>query len=160
MTYNRGTRSKTMRCDDYGTMRCDDNYSFDFNYYDENGRIKEDLFSDIAENIVKKCLKPKSKKEKLTLNQIRKFYDEVLNYESLIKSAENKEKEFKEWIPYIRMLKAKAHVAYERGNINKNFKIFIEKNINYIGKDYKKFKVFVKFFEAIIAYSKGTLEQK
>ena len=153
MTYNKGTRNRT--------MRCDDNYSFDFNYYDENGRIKEDLFSDIAENIVKKCLKPKSKKEKekLTLNQIRKFYDEVLNYESLIKSAKDKEEEeFKEWIPYIRMLKAKAHVAYERGNINKNFKIFIEKNIDYIGEDYKKFKVFVKFFEAIVAYSKGTLK--
>ncbi|MCL0100503.1 type III-A CRISPR-associated protein Csm2 [Peptococcaceae bacterium] len=118
------------------------------------------MFSDIAENIVKKCLKPKSKKEKLTLNQIRKFYDEVLNYESLIKSAENKkeEEEFKEWIPFIRMLKAKAHVAYERGNINENFKIFIEKNIDYIGESYEKFKVFVKFFEAIVAYSKGTLE--
>ncbi len=133
-----------------------DNYKLD--YYDKDGRIKRDLFSDIAKGIVEKYFKKEEKGKKLTINQIRKFYDEVLNYSKIIEKAEKPEEEFLNQLPYIRMLKAKANVAYERNHINIEFKSFIEKNIDYIGEDYEKFKVFITFFEAIIAYSKGIIK--
>jgi CRISPR type III-A-associated protein Csm2 len=56
------------------------------------------------------------------------------------------------------MLKAKANVAYQRGHINTNFKMFIEGNIDYIKDDMDKFNIFVTFFEAVVAYSKGILK--
>lgn len=147
------------------SMNCRD-FSFDFNYYDEEGNIKAELFSDIAENIVKKCFNvndenPKTKKpikNRPSVNQIRKFYDDLLNHYQIIENSNNKIEEFKKQLPYIKMMKAKANVAYQRLHINKNFKMFIEGNIDYIKDDMDKFNVFVTFFEAIVAYSKGVLK--
>ena len=159
-----------------------ENYQFNVNYYD-GSEIKADLFSDEAERIVRcfladyakrrnkdtnkiefqcknnkwseKCpLEERKVISKLTYNQIRKFYDEVLK----LKNDYEKIKSFRKVLPYFRMLKAKANVAFERGNINRNFKIFIEKNVDYIGDDEKKFKIFCTFFEAVVAYSKGTFK--
>jgi CRISPR type III-A-associated protein Csm2 len=56
------------------------------------------------------------------------------------------------------MLKAKANVAYERDVINTNFKTFIEKNVDYVGDEEEKFKVFCTFFEAVVAYAKGNIK--
>ena len=56
------------------------------------------------------------------------------------------------------MLKAKANVAYERDVINTNFKKFIEENVDYVGDDEKRFKIFCTFFEAVVAYAKGTIK--
>lgn len=172
-------------------MNCD-GFVFDFNYFDA-GNIKVDLFSDIAENIVKRCFKfyvdsdyerkwdnetekwkykeehgkkwevdlPKNKRKlvkKLSSNQIRKFYNDILNYKEIIENSENKEKEFQKQLPYIKMIKAKAHVSFERGHINTNFKKFIDKGIDSIKDDIKNFNIFVTFFESIVAYSKGNLE--
>jgi len=66
---------------------------------------------------------------------------------------------FREILPYFRMLKAKANVAYQRDVINTNFKTFIEKNVDYIGDNEEKFKIFCTFFEAVVAYSKGTFKE-
>jgi CRISPR/Cas system CSM-associated protein Csm2 small subunit len=49
-------------------------------------------------------------------------------------------------------------VAYSRDVINTNFKTFIEKNVDYVEDDEKKFDIFCTFFEAVVAYSKGILE--
>jgi len=175
------------------SMNCGD-FNFDFNYYDEENNIKVDLFSDIAENIVKECFKfnvdsdyerrwnkklndwefkskyknnkwdnklPKNERKlikNISLNQVRKFYNEFLNYKIIIDNSENNQEIFKKQLPYIRMLKAKANVAYQRGHINTNFKMFIEGNIDYIKDDMDKFNIFVTFFEAVVAYSKGVLK--
>ena len=61
-------------------------------------------------------------------------------------------------MPYFKMLKAKANVAYERDVINTNFKKFIEENVDYVGDDEKRFKIFCTFFEAVVAYAKGTIK--
>ena len=55
------------------------------------------------------------------------------------------------------MLKAKANVAYQRDVINTNFKRFIDENVDYVGDDEKKFRVFCTFFEAVVAYAKGKI---
>jgi len=157
-------------------------YEFKVNYF-EDGEIKADLFSDEAERVVRcflaeyekrrnrdtgkiefKCkynqwredcpVKDRKVKSKLTYNQIRKFYNEVLR----LKSDYEKDNNFRKILPYFKMLKAKANVAFERGNINKNFKTFIEENVDYVEDNEERFKIFCTFFEAVVAYSKGTFK--
>jgi len=139
-------------------------YSFTVNYYDEGNNIKAELFSDEAERTVKCFLKKsvqndgRDKKgkprKKLSYSQIRKFYEEVLNLKAQVDNG----KEFKAILPYFKMLKAKANVAYERDVINTNFKKFIEDNVDYVDNSVEKFKIFCTYFEAILAYSKGTFK--
>ena len=115
-------------------MKCGD-FVFKIDYFDEGGKIRVDLFSDIAESLVKKCFDPnlkfdydvykmdkegnfeckkpleknakkiwkskdcpkenrKKEVRHLTLNQIRKFYNEFLNYKTQIENAEKKEEKY------------------------------------------------------------------
>jgi CRISPR-associated protein Csm2 len=140
-----------------------ENYQFRVNYF-KGEYIKDDLFSDEAERVVK-CFLSKSvnkdgrdrrgnPRKKLSSTQIRKFYEEVLN----LKAQYDNGKAFREILPYFKMLKAKANVAYERDVINTNFKKFIEENVDYVGDDEKRFKIFCTFFEAVVAYAKGTIK--
>jgi CRISPR type III-A-associated protein Csm2 len=205
----------------------------EISYFDEDGNIKENLFSEIAKNIVEwinndnyiqnekgefKCLSEKwdrncpqnkrkfdkktrqytqnnkgeylckdkiiewkkdcpeknrlKKNKKITYTQIRKFYEEVLNLKTQLEQLnlqskkENKQEDnFRKILPYFKMLKAKAHVAYERDVINTNFKKFIEENVDYVTKKdenasmEEKFKIFCTFFEAVVAYAKGTINE-
>jgi len=130
--------------------------------YFEGKYIRKDLFSDVAEKVVE-CIKTPTRedgrdrrgnpKKRISSTQIRKFYEEVLNLKDQLDNG----KEFREILPYFRMLKAKANVAYERDVINTNFKRFIEENVDYIGDNEEKFKIFCTFFEAVVAYSKGKI---
>ncbi len=166
------------------------NYTFKVEYFDKDGEVKIDLFSDEAERVVECFLNPKivmdgdyekderkgykcknnrwdrncpknqrKIKKKLSSTQIRKFYEEVLNLKQRVDNGED----FRKILPYFKMLKAKANVAYERDVINTNFKTFIEKNVDYVTKGNleemkKKFKVFCTFFEAVVAYAKGRIK--
>jgi len=147
------------------------NFKFDVNYYEDekNGIIKKDLFSEFAENVVTNFLDKKvdddyktdrrGKKKlskKLTYTQLRKFYEEVLNLKQRLENGED----YKKILPYFKMLKAKANVAYEREVINTNFKTFIEKNVDYVDDNENRFKVFCTFFEAVVAYAKGVIKDK
>lgn len=144
-----------------------ENYQFKIEYFDKDGEIKVDLFSDEAERIVKCLLSKYTDKDykkdrrgnrklnkKLSSTQIRKFYEEVLNLKAMVENG----KEFRKILPYFRMLKAKANVAYERDVINTNFKTFIENNVDYVGNEEDRFKIFCTFFEAVVAYAKGTIK--
>jgi len=142
-----------------------ENYQFKVEYFENDGKtIKADLFSDEAQKVVKCFISKATNKDgrdkkgkprkKISSTQIRKFYEEVLNLKSQLENG----KSFKEILPYFKMLKAKANVAYEREVINTNFKTFIEKNVDYIGSDETKFKIFCTFFEAVVAYAKGTIK--
>ncbi len=140
-------------------------YRFRVDYFSEDGKIREDLFSDEAEKVVKCFIAKNGNRDykeyrgqrklvkKLSSSQIRKFYEEVLNFKMQL----DNEKDFREILPYFRMLKAKANVAYERDVINTNFKKFIDDNVDYVGDNKKRFDIFCTFFEAILAYAKGTL---
>ncbi|SMC09194.1 type III-A CRISPR-associated protein Csm2 [Nitratiruptor tergarcus] len=155
-------------------MKCGD-FEWEVNYFDVDGKIKVDLFSDIAEKIVFKCIKyltydDQSNKRKISINQMRKFYNEILNYQIQINSISYKEKKlqkFRELLPLIKMEKAKANIAYQKKNMNTNFKRFIDKNIDYIVEGYdkdlekslEKFTIFVSLFEAVIAYAKGVINE-
>jgi CRISPR type III-A-associated protein Csm2 len=126
-------------------------------YVCKNGEIKD------------KCsYRERRIKKKLTYTQIRKFYEEVLNLKTQLEqlNLQNKQEDnFRKILPYFKMLKAKAHVAYERDVINTNFKKFIEENVDYVTKKdenasmEEKFKIFCTFFEAVVAYAKGTINE-
>ena len=132
------------------------------NYFDGDF-IRKDLFSDVAKRVVD-CIKSSTREDgkdrrgnprkKPSSTQIRKFYEEVLNLKERLENG----KDFREILPYFKMLKAKANVAYERDVINTNFKRFINENVDYVGDNEKKFRVFCTFFEAVVAYAKGKIK--
>jgi len=196
-------------------MKCGE-FIWEVEYFDKDGEVRIDLFSDIAENLIKKCIDfgennknaadedykrnkkgefkcigikeilsngkklyygrndykkdcPKENRKRvknISLNQIRKFYDELLSYQNQIENADNQLEKFRELLPYIKMEKAKVNLAYQKKNVNTNFKRFIDLNIDYVVEGYekdlekslKKFNIFISLFEAIIAYAKGIIE--
>lgn len=155
-------------------MRCS-NFEFEVSYYDNDGKVKVELFSDIAQSIVLKCIKfftndDKNNKRRISINQMRKFYNEILNFHiqiNAIKDEKKKLEKYRELLPLIKMEKAKANIAYQKKNINTNFKRFIDKNIDYVVEGYdkdlakslEKFTIFVSLFEAVIAYAKGVINE-
>lgn len=119
----------------------------------QNNIVNSNLFSSVAEEYAKKIHEEGIKNGKPKYNkpsQIRKFYDEVLRIKALLEKSPDK---FKELLPYIKMLKAKAMYALGRDLITKDFKKFIDECIDQV-KDLKDFEVFATFFEAFMAYYK------
>ena len=116
------------------------------------GIVNRDLFTKVAESWVDEI----AKSGKISLTQIRKFFDEVLKRKIAIETGAST---FDRELPYILMLKAKVTYARARGNVNEAFKKFIENSLSAI-KDKNDFWVFVDFFESVIAYSKARPEFK
>lgn len=119
------------------------------NFWKDKGNklIEPELFSAIAENIAKKVADDGSK----TINkrsQIRKFYDEVLNFSARVGKDST---EFKKMLPYLKMLNAKAAYAKGRGLISDSFKNFISDSLKQIN-DIDDFEVFLGLFEAFMGY--------
>lgn len=112
-----------------------------------NKLIEPELFSTIAENIAKKVADDGSK----TINkrsQIRKFYDEVLNFSARVGKDSTG---FEKMLPYLKMLNAKAAYAKGRGLISDSFKNFISDSLKQIN-DIDDFEVFLGLFEAFMGY--------
>lgn len=119
------------------------------NFWKDKGNklIEPELFSAIAENIAKKVADDGSK----TINkrsQIRKFYDEVLNFSARVGKDSTG---FEKMLPYLKMLNAKAAYAKGRGLISDNFKNFISDSLKQIN-DIDDFEVFLGLFEAFMGY--------
>ncbi len=129
--------------------------------------VKTNLFTDTAENYVKKFKdtkdtkkifnhRTKKQEEKIikntpTTTQIRKFFNDILVIKQKFENTSNINDEFKRQLPYIKMLKAKVEYSFHRDKVNSAFKNFIIKNIDEI-QDVDDFFVFCDFFESIIAY--------
>lgn len=112
-------------------------------------QIDPDLFSSKAEALAKRVFEEGNNKlNKPT--QIRKFYDEVLRFDSMIKTNDA---EFENILPYLKMLNAKAAYAAGRELISKGFKDFISVSLNKI-KDKEDFYAFAGLFEAFMGYYK------
>lgn len=112
-----------------------------------NKLIKPDLFSTDAENLAKKVADDGTK----TCNkrsQIRKFYDEVLNFSTRVGKDPS---EFEKMLPYLKILNAKAAYAKGRGLISDSFKNFISDALKQVN-DIDDFDVFVGLFEAFMGY--------
>lgn len=111
--------------------------------------IDPDLFSGKADTLAKKIYDEASNKlNKPT--QIRKFYDEVLRFDSMLKTNPS---DFENILPYLKMLNAKAAYAMGRDLVSKSFKDFISNSLNQI-KDKDDFDAFASLFEAFMGYYK------
>lgn len=109
--------------------------------------IKPDLFSTDAEDLAKKIAQDGTK----TCNkrtQIRKFYDEVINFSTIVGKDPL---EFERMLPYLKMLNAKAAYAKSRELISDSFKDFLSSSLQQVN-DIDDFEVFAGFFEAFMGY--------
>ncbi|HEB76856.1 MAG TPA: type III-A CRISPR-associated protein Csm2 [Nitrospirae bacterium] len=122
-----------------------------------NGNIEPELFStraqEIAERIFEGQIKTNGKANKPT--QLRKFYDEVLKFNSIIKglSPERQDEEFRELLPYLKMLNAKAAYAMGRDLITREFKDFLHQSLNQVNNK-EDFEIFAGLFEAFMGFYK------
>ena len=117
-------------------------------------QIQPDLFSTAAETLAKQINKERDR-EINEATQIRKFYDEVLRFDGLVRANPD---EFNTLLPYLKMLNAKATYALGRKLISQNFKNFITESISQI-QTQKDFEVFRDFFEAFIGFYRYYGEQ-
>lgn len=120
--------------------------------------IKANLFSEEAKRIADEVFAEKDNK-KNNPTQIRKFYDEVLRFDSILKSiaTEKKDDEFKKLLPYLLMLNAKAAYAEARDLVSQKFREFINKSLSQI-KTKEDFEAFAGLFEAFMGFYKYNVE--
>jgi CRISPR-associated protein Csm2 len=119
-------------------------------YKDRNKKIIDPkLFSDVAEQWAAKINQSgNGRSNKRT--QIRKFYDEVVRYNSLTKGNP---KDWDNILPFINMLTAKATYALGRNLVTREFVDFIKENVNQV-QDETDMDVFACFFEAFMGFYK------
>jgi CRISPR-associated protein Csm2 len=123
-------------------------------------QIDPELFSGRAEDLAR-TVAAESNDRTNAPTQIRKFYDEVVRFDNIVKT--NPE-EFDTLIPYIKMLNAKAAYAHGResgGNplISQGFREFISRSLEKVN-DRDDFEVFASLFEAFMGFYKFLYEQK
>lgn len=129
-------------------------------YMNEKKRMIDPLlFSDKAATLAKEIYeaglgKPdKNGRRKLSKNmrsQIRKFYDEVLQY-NLRANDKTNPVPWHDIHPYINMLVAKAAYAEGRDKVSHNFTDFIKNSIGQINNP-EDLLVFANYFEAMMGF--------
>lgn len=82
--------------------------------------------------------------------QLRRFYDEVLRFDSLLKGNEAGNT-FEKYLPYIKMLNAKVSYAKGRGHVTDRFVEMIKSCVSHI-ETRDDFEAFKAFFEAFMGY--------
>lgn len=122
--------------------------------------IDPTLFNKQAEKLADDVFAEKDGK-KNNPTQLRKFYDEVLNFSNILKSMppEKQESEFDKLLPYIMMLNSKAAYAEARDLISKNFKDFISNSLKQV-ETKEDFEAFLGLFEAFMGFYKYNVEIK
>lgn len=114
--------------------------------------IKSDLFSEQARKIAEEVFsEADNRKNKPT--QLRKFYDEVLRFESILKNlpAEKQNEEFEKMLPYLMMLNSKVAYAEARELVSKKFREFINDSLAQI-QTKEDFEAFSGLFEAFMGF--------
>lgn len=125
--------------------------------FKKNGFIDPELFStkakEIAEEVFEGQNRTKGKANKPS--QIRKFYDEVLRFDAIIKGAkpEKQDEELKKLLPFLKMLNAKVAYAEGRDLVTYEFKQFIKQSLEQINTK-EDFDIFVSLFEAFMGFYK------
>lgn len=106
-------------------------------------KINPDLFNDIAKNVAKVVASGGDRVNKAT--QIRKFYDEIVLWDSKVR--QNPEK-FDDYLPFIRMINAKAAYARGRKLVDDNFVDLIHKGLQQVicAQTLHTFKLFMEAF--------------
>ena len=123
----------------------------DVKFWKDKGKkqLDPELFSSMAEQLAKEIADEGGNKTNKP-TQIRKFFDEVQRFESMLKA---KPSEFDNILPYIKMLNAKVAYAAGRNLVSLRFKDFISGSLAQI-KDRDDFYAFAGLFEAFMGYYK------
>ncbi|MEN3039366.1 MAG: type III-A CRISPR-associated protein Csm2 [Candidatus Kryptonium sp.] len=117
---------------------------------DRNQRlINPDLFSEVAESLARKIREEgRRDKDKNKITQVRKFYDEILQWYELVRHSR---KEYDKYLPYIKILRAKVYYAKGRKLVTETFVKLIEQCLDEIH-TFEDFEVFKSFFEAFMGF--------
>ncbi len=120
--------------------------------------LRSDLFSEQAKTIADEVFSEKDNK-KNNPTQLRKFYDEVLRFSSIMKTLppEQQTEEFNKMLPYLMMLNSKAAYAEARELVSRKFKEFINSSLLQI-KTKDDFEAFSGLFEAFMGFYKYNVE--
>ena len=111
------------------------------------------LFSEKAMEFAKDLADDNKKSSKCNKRtQIRKFYDEVLRLNTLAKSKNNhNESDWKNILPILHMLTAKAAYAEGRELVSNSFTKFVKSSVNQV-EEPKDLEIFSNFFEAFMGF--------
>lgn len=115
----------------------------------EGQALDPELFSAIAKEVAVVIAGPERHRPNAP-TQIRKFYDEIVMWDEKVRQDKKK---LPEYLPFIRMLNAKASYAQGRSHVDLNFVQLIEKGVSQIECE-KTMSNFKYFFEAFVGYYK------
>lgn len=111
--------------------------------------INPDLFNGVASEAAE-TIADTTKKELNKPTQLRRFYDEIVMWES--KAGMNQDK-FPEYLPFIRMINAKVAYAIGRGLVDKNFVDLIGHGLKQV-ETYQDLRHLKLFMEAFMGFYK------
>lgn len=119
-------------------------------------QLDPELFSAKAEKLAKEINGEQQRSKGANKpTQIRKFYEEVLRFDGMLKTNPN---DFDNILPYLKMINAKVAYAVGRDLVTKGFKDFISTSLNQV-KDKADFDAFAGLFEAFMGYYKFYVEK-
>ncbi|GAB4253971.1 MAG: type III-A CRISPR-associated protein Csm2 [Methylomicrobium sp.] len=110
--------------------------------------LNPDLFNQVASDAAETIADTKKELNKPT--QLRRFYDEIVMWES--KASMNQDK-FSEYLPFIRMINAKVAYALGRGLVDKNFVEMMSHGLKQV-ETYPDLRHFKLFLEAFMGFYK------
>lgn len=116
-------------------------------------QLDPELFSAKAEELAKEINADRQNTKNKEVNkstQIRNFYEEVLRFDSMLKT---KPDDFDNTLPYLKMINAKVAYATGRGLVTNSFKKFISNSLKQVN-DKEDFEAFAGLFEAFMGYYK------
>ncbi len=116
--------------------------------------IDPELFAGRADALAKRIQSEATNKANKP-TQIRKFYDEIVRFDSILKTNPD---DFEAVLPYLKMLNAKAAYAMGRDLISDSFRRFISDSLVQV-KDRDDFEAFAGFFEAFMGFYKFYVEK-
>lgn len=123
--------------------------------YFENGRLREALVDEEAEEEAKQLAT-----DKLNKTQIRAYFFQVTSLRRQVEqeigeqSGQAAEEVFLKHRPQLKMLRAKVHYAKARNTIGDSMKLFIEKHVQAVN-TLADFQAFCAHFEAVVAFHRG-----
>jgi CRISPR-associated protein Csm2 len=113
-----------------------------------------ELFDEVAQAAAKTVSENRRRNKP---SQIRKFFDELVMWESKlgsIRDGEERSARFREYLPFIRMLNAKVAYAEGRELVDKNFQALVGHCLKQV-EDPATLRAFKLFFEAFLGYYKA-----
>jgi len=120
---------------------------------DDDGNLPSNLFCDFAQQAAKDIAGNGNKFTGNKPTQLRRFFDEIIMWNEKLNQCDDKEKKFNEYLPFIRMLNAKAAYAKGRKLINDDFVTLLSHCINQV-KTADDFYILKLFFEAFMGFYK------